>query len=280
MTFEAASSSSAASPQANPDAELMLRVGPAGEVPVDAAGAPVLAAPVPGAFTVGRAQRVSLVQAREVTGRAQRSFTPWVLKAVGELGQQERVRCHPVSGDLLRYREGVGYAPGQSPVFPSLQPAVIGRIVLSGTNAILLGRNAQRSGYFSLIAGYVGLGETFEEAMKREAMEETGRRLKEPRYLCSQPWPFSGSIMVAMHAETDDEAPIAPTDGELVETVWATPEDLTEARLPLPAPGSVAHTLITEWASGIPRGGPLSGAAPAGSEHPSAAHACSEGGCL
>ena len=63
----------------------------------------------------------------------------------------------------------------------------------------------------------------------------------------SQPWPYSGSIMVGFTATTDDEHPTMPTDGELSETRWVTRDELLNNTLPLPGPGSLAANLIHEW---------------------------------
>ncbi|WP_245974903.1 NAD(+) diphosphatase [Corynebacterium alimapuense] len=164
---------------------------------------------------------------------------------------------------LLRHREGMYFDPvdataltfdddgvtarggGGREIYPRVDPAVIGLIELRGQERILLGRNAHRSAYFSLIAGYVELGENLEEAFTREALEETGRRVQNITYWGSQPWAMSGSLMAGFTAVTDDREPVTTTDGELAETRWASRADLDD--LALAQPGSIAHTMITEW---------------------------------
>ena len=152
---------------------------------------------------------------------------------------------HPSTGEELTYTSGniVGRTPAGLEVFPRLDPAVIG--VVTHREYLLLGRNAQRSGFFSLPAGYVDVGETLEEAFTREVLEETGRRVHDVRYWGSQPWAASGSIMLGFWGQTNDLEPVAETDGELTEIRWVTRAELP--RVPLAAPGSIAHRMIMEW---------------------------------
>ncbi len=225
-------------------------VGPAGELPVDADGQPVASYSDQPAQPHPKVRRVSAEEVRALTGRAQRCFDPESLKVVAHLANEENLQFDPLSGLPLQAhptRAGVRRTSEGAMVFPRIDPAVIGRVQLADSNYILLGRNAQRSEYFSLIAGYVDLGETFEQAFAREVLEESGRRLTQVQYLRSQPWPFSSSIMVGMHAITEDEDPIRSTDGELLETRWLSPDELRRGVVPLPAEGSIAHALIQEW---------------------------------
>lgn len=105
-----------------------------------------------------------------------------------------------------------------------------------------------RNSFYSLIAGYVDAGENLEEAFTREALEETGMRVREVRYWGSQPWPPSGSLMVGFSAVTDDVRAVCDTDGELEETRWVSRAELPE--LTIARKGSIAHTMIMEWYHG------------------------------
>lgn len=169
----------------------------------------------------------------------------YIAKAVAELRFRETYRYHPSTGEPLTNMGTVASSRDQQLVYPRINPAVIGLVELAGQGQILLGRNRQRPTYFSLIAGYVGLGESLEEAWTREVLEETGRRVTGIQYQGSQPWPSSSSLMIAFRGQTTDEQPVHPTDHELLETIWATRADL--ANLPLAAPGSIARTLIDAW---------------------------------
>jgi len=94
-------------------------------------------------------------------------------------------------------------------------------------------------GRHGLIAGFVDPGETLEEAVRREVMEEAGIEIHEPRYIRSQPWPFPDSLMLAF--EADFKAGNARPDGaEIDDLGWYGLDDLPE----IPPPGSVARSLI------------------------------------
>lgn len=169
--------------------------------------------------------------------------------SVSLLRNRERVRFDPQDGSELRYTEGgVAYGASGRPLFPRLDPAVIGIVELSGAQRLLLGMNARHRKFFSLIAGYVSHGETLEDAFAREVMEEAGRRVDAITYVGSQPWPVSGSLMVGMRGRTEDEDQQAETDGELAEAIWVSSRDILDRRIPIAPPGSIAHDMILNWA--------------------------------
>ncbi|WP_245797280.1 NAD(+) diphosphatase [Corynebacterium aquilae] len=172
---------------------------------------------------------------------------PDLLAAAGYVKNQQLHRFHPADGTPLTFDEQghVGTSARGAAFFPRLDPAVIGLVECRGR--ILLGRNALRPDYFSLIAGYVSPGETLEAAFAREVLEETGRRVRGVRYVGSQPWPASGALMLGMYGLTDDWEAVAATDGELVETRWASREEIVAGGLPLSPQGSIARTLIEFW---------------------------------
>ena len=103
--------------------------------------------------------------------------------------------------------------------FPKISPAIIVAIICK--DKILLARNTNfRGGWFSLIAGYVEVGETLEETVRREVKEEIGIDIKNIRYYKSQPWPLSESIMVGFIAEANDNQTIIIDNKEIVEAKW------------------------------------------------------------
>lgn len=185
-----------------------------------------------------------------------------VEEGVALLRHRQAFRFDPRDGSPLQYDAAGRVASGASgrPVFPRIDPAVIGvverpRVDGDGDGdqpAILLAENRRRPGYYSLIAGYVDPGETPEEAFAREVLEETGRRITGIQYVASQPWPVSGSLMLGFRASAVDLDPVAETDGELAEVRWATRGEIRAGALPLPlaAPGSIAHRMITAWVEG------------------------------
>ncbi|WP_080796111.1 NAD(+) diphosphatase [Corynebacterium pacaense] len=235
-----------------------LPVGPRDEVPVRGGRAVFLDGPdhsldgdavavAPGVWAVRVAAAVVEKHGRPVAPRELRD--PLVDAAVALLRNRERVRFDPADGSELTYDEhGVAFGASGRPVFPRVDPAVIGIVELKDAERLLLGMNAQRRTQFSLIAGYVSHGETLEAAFEREVMEESGRLVTDIRYVASQPWPVSGSIMVGMRGVTADEEQRADTDGELAEIVWASRSDILDHRIPIAAPGSIAHDLIMAWA--------------------------------
>lgn len=232
----------------------ILPVGPRDEVPV-LDGQPVFLSEHPGEpLSIAPGYFAVRVTGEEVL-RLGSPVAPRDLRdrlvdaAVSLLRNRERVRFDPSDGSELRYAEGgVAYGASGRPLFPRLDPAVIGIVELSGADRLLLGMNASHRKYFSLIAGYVSHGETLEEAFAREVWEEAGRRVNGIVYVGSQPWPVSGSLMVGMRGLTEDADQQAATDGELAESIWVSSRDILERRVPIAAPGSIAHDMIWNWA--------------------------------
>lgn len=191
-------------------------------------------------------------QARESGGTISEGLEflsePKLARVMALLRHRDNFRFDPSDGSKLTFDDNgvVARGQGSTPIFPRIDPAVIGIVELAGHNKILLGRNAFRAtGFFSLIAGYVDPGETLEQAFAREVMEETGRRVREITYWGSQPWPPSGSLMIGFHALTDDVEATAATDGELAETRWVGVDDIDQVTLPRAE--SIAHQMITDW---------------------------------
>ena len=173
---------------------------------------------------------------------------PLAARAVGLVNARERTRFDPADGSEVRWGEGGIVARGATgrPIFPRLDPCVIGLVEDPAGERILLVENSRRPGYLTLVAGYVDVGETLEAAFAREVWEETGRRVSDVRYVHSQPWPLSGALMLGMAARTADIDAQAPTDGELTRTVWASRGELDS--LALAAEGTIARALIDYWA--------------------------------
>lgn len=130
-------------------------------------------------------------------------------------------------------------------VYPKISPAVI--VAIISNDKILLARNAAFPGkWFSLLAGYVDIGESLEEALKREVKEEVGLDIDNIRYYKSQPWPFSGSLMIGFIAEADESQPIIPDEKEITEAAWFTRGNLPEHPLQL----SIAGEMIEKFENG------------------------------
>lgn len=144
-----------------------------------------------------------------------------------------------------------------SEVFPRTDPAVI-VTVLDADDRLLLGSNAMwEHSRYSLLAGFVEPGESFESAVEREIYEEAGVRVVDARYKGSQPWPFPASVMVGMTARLADDQPpaaLTPDGEEILDLRWFSRDELWEAReqIILPGRSSIARALIEDW-----YGGPL-----------------------
>ncbi|WIM68305.1 NUDIX domain-containing protein [Corynebacterium breve] len=173
-----------------------------------------------------------------------------VAHAVALLNNREQYLYDPRDGSRVTFDAHgfVSRGARDLPIFPRLDAAVIGVVENPSRDAILLGMNRHRPGFFSCIAGYVEHGEDLEEAFYREVLEETGRRVHSITYAGSQPWAPSSTLMVGFFAQTEDDTPVRETDEELAEVIWATRNDLGGLKLPMPS--SLARTLIEQWASG------------------------------
>lgn len=123
--------------------------------------------------------------------------------------------------------------------FPRLSPAIITAIVKE--NKLLMAKHSYGLARYSLIAGFVEPGETLEEAVARETVEEVGIKVKNIRYFGSQPWPFPHSLMIGFIAEY--ESGEIKVDGKEIEDAkWFSVDEIT----PLPSKLSISGDLI-EW---------------------------------
>ena len=104
-------------------------------------------------------------------------------------------------------------------VFPKIAPAVI--IGLIDGDRIMMTKYADREyKRYALIAGFTEIGETAEETVRREVMEEVGLKVKNIRYYKSQPWAFSDTEMIGFFAELDGPDKIKLQEDELSEAGW------------------------------------------------------------
>jgi NAD+ diphosphatase len=112
-------------------------------------------------------------------------------------------------------------------VYPKISPAVI--VAITDGNRLLMTRYA-RGSYtkYALVAGYVEIGESFEEAIHREVLEEVGLRVKNIKYYKSSPWAFSDSMMVGYFAQLDGDDKITLQESELAEATWFELENIPE----------------------------------------------------
>jgi NAD+ diphosphatase len=123
--------------------------------------------------------------------------------------------------------------------YPRLAPAVMA-LVKRAPGEILLARSPRfPPGMYSALAGFVEPGETLEQCLEREVLEEVGVRVANVRYFASQPWPFPHSLMIAFVADWAG-GEIAIDGVEIEAAGWFAPDRLP----PLPQPISIARRLI------------------------------------
>ena len=123
--------------------------------------------------------------------------------------------------------------------FARLSPAVITAIVKDGE--LLMAKHGYRSNMYGLIAGFVEPGETIEEAVERETMEEVGLKVKNIKYFGSQPWPFPNSLMIGFTAEYESGA-ISVDGEEIIDAQWFKADEIPL----MPSKMSIAGDLI-DW---------------------------------
>lgn len=116
----------------------------------------------------------------------------------------ERARCCQNCGNI---------------VYPKISPAVI--VAVTDGDRLLLTRYANRPfKSYALVAGFNEIGESIEDTVRREVMEETGLQVKNLRFYRSQPWVFTDSLLMGFFAELQGEDHIRLQESELAEAGW------------------------------------------------------------
>jgi NAD+ diphosphatase len=136
-------------------------------------------------------------------------------------------------------REGCG-----TESFPRVDPAII-VLVTDGDRALLGRQPGWPTGRYSTIAGFVEPGESLEDAVRREVLEETGIETGAMIYQSSQPWPFPRSLMLGFRAEARSTE-IQLGDRELEDARWFHRDELATGSM-MPFSQSIAYRLIEEW---------------------------------
>ena len=245
-------------PTAAPDGERLF-------LGVDSSGIPYFAvvAPLPEARANDLARPFGI---RDV-GHILSDFEAGLLMtAVALANWHARYGYSPATGQPTTVRDG-GWVRSDdtgAQMWPRTDPAVI-VLVNDGEpgedGSCLLGSNAAwsrgRDGAlprYSCLAGFVEPGESAEQTVVREVLEEVGVRVFDLRYIASQPWPYPGSLMLGYHALADPDEQVTPDPTEIADARWFTRTEIRAAAAGDPTAGfgipmqsSIAHFLIMKW---------------------------------
>jgi len=143
---------------------------------------------------------------------------------------------------LMKQDELAKYCPScRLVVYPRISPAVI--VAVTRGDEILLAHSGRfKSKMYSVLAGFVEPGETFEQCVAREIFEEVNIRVHNIRYFSSQPWPFPDSIMVGFTADYLS-GEIKPDGKEIIDAGWYKKDSMPE----IPGKWSIAGKLIDSF---------------------------------
>jgi NAD+ diphosphatase len=136
-------------------------------------------------------------------------------------------------------------------LFPRIEPAVITLVESARppTRCLLARHRASKAGGYSMLAGFVEIGESLEDAVRREVHEEVGVRLTRVTYAGSQPWPFPAGIMVGFRSVAENDTVTVDGD-EIAEARWFTRPQLreyAERTHRLGRPDSIDRVILTDW---------------------------------
>lgn len=125
-------------------------------------------------------------------------------------------------------------------IFPIISPAVI--VAITNKDKLLMTKYANRPyKKYTLVAGFTEIGESAEDTVHREVMEEVGLRVKNITYYKSQPWGFTGTMLLGFFAELDGDDSITLDERELCEGKWVSREDIGEQNDKLSLTAEMIH---------------------------------------
>ena len=131
-------------------------------------------------------------------------------------------------------------------VYPRISPAII-VAVRDGERILLINQKGAPPDRYHLIAGFVEIGETLEQAVAREVKEEAGVNIKNIRYFGNQPWSISDTLMVGFTAELDGDDTLTPQESEISDAKW-----FNRAEVPASAStASIGGTMTGRFREGL-----------------------------
>ena len=131
-------------------------------------------------------------------------------------------------------------------IYPRIIPAVIVG-VLNGDKILLTKYAGREFPFYALIAGFTEIGETFEETVQREVMEEAGVRVKNIRYYKSQPWGIVDDLLAGFYCDVDGDPTIHMDRTELKEALWCTRDEVVLQ----PTNHSLTNEMMTRFKKGL-----------------------------
>ncbi|WP_022775285.1 NAD(+) diphosphatase [Butyrivibrio sp. AE2015] len=131
--------------------------------------------------------------------------------ALNEDHKSERARICPQCGNVI---------------YPRINPAVIIGVTDKETNKMILTKYRTGFAHNALVAGFTEIGETLEETVKREVMEEVGLEVTNIRYYKSQPWGIASDILAGFFCDVAGKKDITMDQSELKYAEWVSPEDV------------------------------------------------------
>jgi NAD+ diphosphatase len=136
-------------------------------------------------------------------------------------------------------------------LFPRIEPAIITLVetTTSPSRCLMARHRASKVGGYSLLAGFMEVGESLEDAVRREIFEEVGVALSSVGYVGSQPWPFPAGLMVGFRATATDQ-PVTVDGNEILEARWFTRDELRQygkATGRLGRVDSIDRIMLTSW---------------------------------
>lgn len=140
---------------------------------------------------------------------------------------QKNIYCGACGQKLVHDdKERMLFCPAcKNSVYPRINPAVI--VAVTDHNRLLLTKYRGREyTNYALIAGFNEIGESLEDTVRREVMEEAGLRVKNIRYYKSQPWAFADNILAGYFCEADGDTAIRMDEDELSVAEWLEREDI------------------------------------------------------
>ena len=128
-------------------------------------------------------------------------------------------------------------------------------LILRGDQVLIGRQSGFPPGIYSLLAGFVEPGETIEDAVRREVLEETQVRVGRVGYLGCQPWPFPANLMMGCIGEAETSE-ITRDPHELEDARWVSREDMEaiirgeHPEIKAPRPDAIARAILTDWVNG------------------------------